>query len=151
MPLSPPARPPAHAARPAAPPVPGLTVEWTGGRVTGASFGVSHEMLRALGRGALRAEATCDLHGLCADVARLQLVRFITGSADRGRRVVLVVCGRGAHSGSVGPVLLDLAITALAEPPLAARVLAFVSAPPALGGQGALLVRLRGLRAARRG
>ena len=111
--------------------------------MTAASFGVSRAMLRELGRGALRPEATSDLHGLRAEVARAQLTRFILDSAEHGRRAVLVICGRGAHSGSTGPVLLELAITTLAEPPLAVHVLAFASAPPPLGGEGALLVRLR--------
>jgi hypothetical protein len=84
-------------------------------------------------------------------VARLLLVRFITGSAERVRRVGLVVCGRGAHAGNAGPVLLDLAIAALAEPQLAARVLAFRERAAGAGRGGAPLIGLRGLGGARRG
>ncbi len=123
--------------------MPGLIVEREGGRLTGASFGVSRELLRELGSGAVQPEAACDLHGLRAEAARAQLSRFILSSAEHGRRAVLVICGRGAHSGSGGPVLLELAITTLTAPPVATHVLAFASAEAALGGEGALLVRLR--------
>jgi DNA-nicking Smr family endonuclease len=130
-------------ARPAASAPWALTVERAGGRVMGAGAGVSHELVHDLGSGSLRAEATLDLHGLRAEVAGPRLVRFIATSAALGRRVVLVIGGRGAHSGPAGPVLLELAIACLSAPPAVAHVLAFVSAPPAWGGQGALLVRLR--------
>ena len=120
-----------------------LTVERQGGRVTGAGYGVSNEMLHALGSGEPRAEATCDLHGLRSEAARARLERFILGSAERGLRAVLVICGRGAHSGSTGPVLRELAVATLGQPPVAERVLAFATAPAVLGGEGALMVRLR--------
>ena len=55
---------------------------------------------------------------------------------------LLVVCGRGMHSGVDGPVLPDVAIERLSEE-LAEHVLAFCSAPRKWGGDGALLVMLR--------
>jgi DNA-nicking Smr family endonuclease len=55
---------------------------------------------------------------------------------------VLVVCGRGTHSGAEGPVLPDVVIERLSEE-LANEVLAFCTAPRKWGGQGAVIVRLR--------
>jgi DNA-nicking Smr family endonuclease len=120
-----------------------LVVEREGNRVTGAGFGVSRETLRALGRGEIRAEASCDLHGLHREGAAARLRRFIEDSAARGRRAVLVVCGRGLRSGPGGPVLLDVAVETLGESVVRRQVLAFASAPPARGGEGALMVMLR--------
>jgi DNA-nicking Smr family endonuclease len=64
----------------------------------------------------------------------------------RGRResvsCLLVVCGRGVHSGVDGPVLPDVVIERLSEE-LAEHVLAFCTAPRKWGGDGALLVMLR--------
>ena len=122
---------------------PALVVEWQGRRVTGASFGVSHETLHELGRGGTRFEATCDLHGLRAGAAQVRLARFIVESVALDRRAVLVICGRGLHSGLAGPVLLEMAVRTLGQRPAAQHVLAFVSAGPAQGGEGALMVLLR--------
>ena len=127
-----------------------LTVERQGSRVTGASFGVSHETLHKLGRGGTRFEATCDLHGLRAEAARMRLERFIAESVALDRRAVLVICGRGVHSGLAGPVLLEMAVRTLGQPPAAQHVLAFASAAPAQGGEGALMVLLRRRRPAPR-
>ena len=59
-----------------------------------------------------------------------------------GDRCVRIVHGRGLRSQG-GPVLKDAVLAWLQEPPLAAIVMAFASAPPAWGGPGALFVLLR--------
>jgi DNA-nicking Smr family endonuclease len=112
------------------------------GRIRAAAPSVSRETVQALGKGA-PPEATCDLHGLRAEAAEARLARFIEDSVGRGLRRVLVVCGRGQHSGAAGPVLRELAVSALTGPAVGRHVLAFASAPPRLGGEGALLVLLR--------
>ena len=120
-----------------------LVVEREGAHVTGAAFGVSHATVRGLGRGDLRVEKTCDLHALHAQPARHRLEQFIDESVALGRRAVLVICGRGRHSGPEGPVLRELVIEALGKPPLLSHILAFSTAPRAHGGEGALVVLLR--------
>jgi DNA-nicking Smr family endonuclease len=120
-----------------------LLVEREGSRVACAGFGVSRERLRALGRGDVRAEAFCDLHGLRAEAAAARLHRFVQEAAAQGRRSVLVICGRGLHSGPGGQVLLDVAVETLCTSALCRYVLAFSSAAPAQGGDGALMVLLR--------
>jgi DNA-nicking Smr family endonuclease len=124
----------------------GISVERIGGRVAGAAPGVSRQLLRVLGKGELAVEATCDLHGMRAEAARARLRGFIEVSAERGRHCVLIVCGRGLHSGPTGPVLLELTTEALGQPPLGQHVLAFATAPASHGGEGALVVRLRSKR-----
>jgi DNA-nicking Smr family endonuclease len=120
-----------------------LVVEREDGTVTGASHGVSRETLRALARGEIRAEGTCDLHGLGAEAARRRIQQFVRDSAVAGRRAVLIICGRGLHSGGEGPVLRDVAVRELCSRPARAHVLGFSTASPARGGDGALAILLR--------
>jgi DNA-nicking Smr family endonuclease len=109
--------------------------------IQGASYGVSHETLHKLARGQIRIEKTCDLHGLAAQVARHTCERFVVGSAASGLRAVLIICGRGLHSGDDGPVLRNVVVDVLRS----ARqyVLGFTSLPPERGGTGALAVLIR--------
>ena len=120
-----------------------LVVERQGGIITGASHGVSRETLRALARGEIRAESTCDLHGLGAEAAGRRIQQFVRQSASAGRRAVLIICGRGLHSGCAGPVLRDVAVDVLCSCQARAHVLAFSTATPARGGDGALAILLR--------
>jgi DNA-nicking Smr family endonuclease len=89
----------------------------------------------------VRPEATADLHGRSADDARRKLSRFLDDSAAVRRRCVLVIHGRGLHSGNA-PVLKDRVIDWLSTSP--APIRGFCSARPADGGTGALYVLLGG-------
>jgi DNA-nicking Smr family endonuclease len=105
--------------------------------------GVSRARVRELRAGREPVEATLDLHGERAAPAEQRLRAFVRTARTEGRRLLLVVHGRGHGSGAAGPVLRDLVITQLTRGPLAAEVLAVVSAPPAHGGTGAALIWLR--------
>lgn len=120
-----------------------LVVEHEDGATTGASHGVSRETLRALARGDTHAESTCDLHGLGADAARHRIRQFVRDSAAAGRRAVLIICGRGLHSGGDGSVLRDVVVSELCSRQARTHVLAFSTATAARGGDGALAVLLR--------
>jgi DNA-nicking Smr family endonuclease len=98
-------------------------------------------VLRELARRS-RAHATLDLHGMTQPEARAAVASFVRNSARRGLSVLCIVHGKGHHSeGGLG-VLRDVALAALTETAAAPHVLAFVTAPEALGGSGALLVEL---------
>jgi DNA-nicking Smr family endonuclease len=56
---------------------------------------------------------------------------------------VRIIHGKGLHSDAAGPVLGDAVIEALTRGSAAVNVIAFVTAPSAQGGSGALLVELR--------
>ncbi len=133
---------PAATARPQ-PPREVLHVQGEGDELTGAAFGVAHELLRSLARGEIVPEAELNLHHLTADAAAHQAERFIEQSVAKGRRCVLLIHGRGLHSGPSGPSLRPALVECLSRRPLAKHVLAFTSAPPRHGGPGALLVLLR--------
>jgi DNA-nicking Smr family endonuclease len=120
-----------------------LVVSREDGSITGASHGVSRETLRDLARGDIRAEGICDLHGLGAEAARRRIQQFVRDSAAAGRRAVLVICGRGLHSGGEGSVLRDVTVSELCSHQAREHVLAFSTATAARGGDGALAVLLR--------
>lgn len=98
------------------------------------------KLLRQLRRGHYPVQGTLDLHQLTAAAAHTNLVAFLACTQQHGWRCVRIVHGKGLRSGARGPVLKRLTDRFLRE---CADVLAFVSAPPALGGTGAVLVLLR--------
>jgi DNA-nicking Smr family endonuclease len=119
-----------------------FVVTRTGERVEGLARGVDAAHLRRLRRGEVDVERDLDLHGETARAARAQVAAALRAAYDAGERCLRIVHGRGLHSPGA-PVLKDAVLDWLAEPPLAALVLAFASAPPREGGAGALLVLLR--------
>jgi DNA-nicking Smr family endonuclease len=92
-------------------------------------------------RGKLPIEARLDLHGMYQDAAQGALVGFITESAARGHRCVLVITGRGSREGT--GVLRERLPQWLNQPPCRAHVLAFTPARPQHGRDGAFYVLLR--------
>jgi DNA-nicking Smr family endonuclease len=120
-----------------------LRLERAGDGFAYAAAGVDRRILRELERAARAPEATLDLHGRKSREAEASLVAFVRGAQSGGRRVVLVIHGRGLRSGEGGPVLRQLVHECLTQGSLVDAVLAVVAAPPRLGGSGAALVLLR--------
>jgi DNA-nicking Smr family endonuclease len=90
-----------------------------------------------------RASETLDLHGMSQREAREAVMSFVRQMHRRGLSVVCIVHGKGQHSeGGLG-VLRDAVVRALTETAAATMVLAFVTAPEACGGSGALLIELK--------
>jgi DNA-nicking Smr family endonuclease len=113
-----------------------------GERVEGLRRGGDARSLTRLKTGEPPAGDRVDLHGLKRDEARRAVDALLERARSRQIRSVLIVHGRGRRSEG-GPVLKEALFGWLTQPPWAGRVLAFVSAPPALGGAGATLVLLR--------
>jgi DNA-nicking Smr family endonuclease len=113
------------------------------GRVWGRGAGVSETTMRSLAKGEFPVAATCDLHGYRDETARRRVKSFLTESQQRGRHVVLVICGRGLHSGPLPSVLRQATLDVVGKAMGDGLVLAAVSAPPAHGGEGAVLVMLQ--------
>ena len=111
-------------------------------RVTGRASDAPRALVKALGRGEPPPEARLDLHGFTRDTALREVTGFVVRSRAAGRRSVLIITGRGE-------VLRAAIAEWLARSPAAAHVLAFSSAPPRLGGPGAVAVLLR--RSGRKG
>jgi DNA-nicking Smr family endonuclease len=111
------------------------------GVVTGRRQGAHPSHLESLREGFVP-HATLDLHGMRAEVAARAVVNFVRESFQKGRRNLLIIHGRG--NGSVGgaSVLREVVVDALTGSGASSKVLAFTSAPKAMGGVGALAIRL---------
>ncbi|SHE31437.1 DNA-nicking endonuclease, Smr domain [Ruegeria intermedia] len=103
-------------------------------------------------RGKLKPEGKLDLHGMRVDTAHPALIRFILSAQASGKRLVLVVTGKGKHRDAPGPiptprgVLRNQVPQWLALPPLAQAVLQVAPAHVSHGGEGAYYVYLRRIR-----
>lgn len=106
----------------------------------------THQRMRA---GKLRPEGKLDLHGMTLDVAHPALTRFILSSHGAGKRLVIVVTGKGKAKPDHGPIPTRLGVLKhqvpqwLRLPPLAALVLQVTEAHRSHGGSGAYYVYLR--------
>lgn len=124
---------------------PTLYTPTTGRTVTSEeslSFGknnISLKQYKLLKNGQMRSQAKLDLHGLRTDSAQSILHQFITQQHILQNRCVLIIHGKGGHDGSP-PALKNLVNHYLQQMP---QILAFHSAVPKDGGNGALYVLLR--------
>lgn len=105
--------------------------------------GVGPDVTYKLRRGKWSIQRQIDLHGLRTDDAREALGAFIRDAHKQGIRCVRVVTGKGLGSPGKAPVLKDKVHRWLVQ---RAEIVAFVQAPPAQGGAGALVVLLQPLR-----
>jgi DNA-nicking Smr family endonuclease len=133
--------PPAAPARPALP-KPRLWVERRPDAVRARAEDVTARWLDDLRSGKVPPRRQIDLHRKGAAEARQALDDGVLLARRESVPCLLVVCGRGMHSGLPGPVLPDVVIERLSEE-LSEHVLAFCTAPRKWGGDGALLVMLR--------
>jgi len=100
------------------------------------------EALGALRRDKPRIDGTLDLHGLRENVVEDRLARWLRESHKKGSRRVLVIHGKGLHSADGVAVLREAALPGFPAGIATPLVLAFASAPAAMGGTGAMLVEL---------
>jgi len=108
--------------------------------------------LRAhLARGREPIDARLDLHGLTLAQAHAALIRFLARAQADGARFALVVTGKGSRAGADqrerGALKRQVPLW-LSLPEFRAFVVGFEDAHVGHGGQGALYVRLRRIRAA---
>jgi len=120
-----------------------LTIEEAGELWSARADGIDRRLTRKLASGKIDVEARIDLHGRSRDASERALEGFLAAARANGQRCLLVIHGRGLHSGADGPALRETVRAALVAGPHAGQVLACVSAPPPLGGAGATLVWLR--------
>jgi len=106
----------------------------------GRAPGVDRRTAERLRRGQLAIEARLDLHGMTRAEAHRALTGFLATAQESGRRVVLVITGKGQG------VLKDAVPRWLNEGATRARILLFAHAQPKHGGNGALYVLLKRLR-----
>jgi DNA-nicking Smr family endonuclease len=111
--------------------------------IRGRAAGVSRETVDRLARGEFAVRSHVDLHGMAFDDARGAVDEFLVEKHKRGERCVLVITGKGKNSPGQKAVLRERIPEWIARGPSSRRVLAFVTARPCDGGEGALYVLLR--------
>ena len=111
--------------------------------IHGRAAGVSRETVDRLARGEFAVRSHVDLHGMAFDDAKNAVDRFLVERQKRGDRCVLVITGKGKNSPGQIAVLRERIPQWLVRGPSSRRVLAFVTARPCDGGEGALYVLLR--------
>ncbi|HLS84529.1 MAG TPA: Smr/MutS family protein [Arenimonas sp.] len=105
--------------------------------------GVPDKVLRQLRKGGYRIGAEFDLHELRAEEAGRHLRAFLAEARAEGIACVRIIHGKGLRSAGGSSVLKALVDRMLRQ---RADVLAYASAPEAMGGTGAVLVLLAGGR-----
>lgn len=102
-----------------------------------------------LKRGKLTPEARLDLHGMTVDRAHGALTGFILRAHSQGKRLVLVITGKGRVSDNGGPMPVRQGVLRhnvphwLSIPPLSTMVMQVTNAHARHGGGGAYYVYLR--------
>lgn len=96
--------------------------------------------MRKLKRGKIAVDARIDLHGMTQSRAHAALAAFLQDCADAGKRLILVITGKGRTGEGVLRRQVPLW---LSEPGLRDLVGGYRSAHVSHGGEGALYVRLR--------
>ena len=106
--------------------------------------------MQKLRRGSSTPGAIIDLHGLRQDEAKHRLVAFLRRCQSEGAKSAIVITGKGGTIDSHGEgrgVLRRSVPLWLAMPDLRSLVVGFEEAGAGLGGTGALILRIRALRA----
>ncbi len=87
-------------------------------------------------------DAILDLHGKTKEEALISVQSFVMGGHRQRQRSILIITGKGHHSGEGGPVL-NQAVRSWLQRHGHPYIKDFSSASPRYGGTGALWVDLR--------
>ena len=101
---------------------------------------VPKKTFRRLKRGEFSIEAEIDLHGMRVAEARMELQNFLRECLERRLASIRIGHGKGTRSGPEGPILTPSVHHWLSQWD---EVLAFATAQPRHGGNGAVCVLLR--------
>jgi len=113
---------------------------------------MDHGTHKKMLRGKLKPEARIDLHGMTLAQAHPALTRFILSAHDSGKRLVLVITGKGKDRDDQGPIPIRRGVLKhqvpnwLHTPPLGRVVLDVREAHFRHGGTGAYYVYLSRVR-----
>jgi DNA-nicking Smr family endonuclease len=121
-------------------------------RMAGAPVNMDNKSFGKMKRGKLKPEARIDLHGMTLAEAHPELIAFILGSQAVGRRLVLVITGKGKDRDDGGPIPTRFGVLRhqvpqwMSLPPLSQAILQITPAHLKHGGHGAYYVYLRRTR-----
>lgn len=120
-----------------------------GQRLSAAPLNMDAKSYGRMTRGKIKPEGRIDLHGMTMSQAHPALVGFILNSFDAGKRLVLVITGKGKDRDDGGPIPVRQGVLRhqvpqwMALPPLKSVILQVTPAHIRHGGQGAYYVYLR--------
>lgn len=118
-------------------------------RLAAAPLNMDNRSYGKMKRGKLKPEARIDLHGMTLAEAHPELLAFILGSQAVGRRLVLVITGKGKDRDDGGPIPTRFGVLRhqvpqwLSMSPLSQAILQVTPAHLKHGGHGAYYVYLR--------
>ena len=118
-------------------------------QIASAAVAMDRKSFQRLKRGKLSPEARLDLHGMTLDQAHGALTAFILRAHGAGKRLVLIVTGKGKDRDIGGPIPVRYGVLRhnvphwLRLPPLTPLVLQVTEAHTRHGGGGAYYVYLR--------
>ena len=121
-------------------------------QVRAAPIQMDRKSFDQMKRGKLKPEGRIDLHGMTLDRAHPVLTRFILSSHSAGKRLVLVITGKGKSRDDGGPIPVRFGVLRhqvplwLSMQPLSSAILQVTQAHDRHGGGGAYYVYLRKLR-----
>lgn len=120
-----------------------------GAQLRSAPLQMDNKSFGKMTRGKLKPEGRIDLHGMTMAEAHPELVAFVLGAHAVGKRLVLVITGKGRINDDYGPIPARRGILRhqvpqwLSLPPLSSAVLQVTPAHIRHGGDGAYYVYLR--------
>ena len=127
----------------------GFVVADTAEYVEGTGYNVNRAITRRLHSGEFAIQDHIDLHGQTVESAQTLFDRFFKESIAGGKRMILIIHGRGLSS-PADPVLKTKVIQWLTAGPWRKWVMAYASARLCDGGAGATYVLLRNRPATKR-
>jgi DNA-nicking Smr family endonuclease len=120
----------------------GFVVADTSEYIEGIGYNVNRQVAKRLHNGQFSIQGHIDLHGLTVESARKAFENFLKESVATGKRMVLIIHGRGLSS-PTKPILKTNVIKWLTTGIWRKWVMAFTSARLCDGGAGATYVLLR--------
>jgi len=117
-------------------------------RVSAAPLRMDKKAFSRLKRGKASPEGRIDLHGMTAAAAHIALTSYLLRSYADGKRLVLVITGKGRRPEDDGPIPTPIGILRhqlpdwVSQPPLNQIVLQVTQAHQRHGGSGAFYVYL---------
>lgn len=127
----------------------GFVVADTAEYIEGTGYNVNRAITRRLHSGEYAIQGHIDLHGQTVESAQTLFDRFFKESVASGKRMILIIHGRGLSS-PADPVLKTKVIQWLTSGPWRKWVMAYASARLCDGGAGATYVLLRNRPATKR-
>ena len=106
------------------------------------NFKETKSFSKLIKKGLLRVDSVIDLHGYRLNDARIAIKKFIVMAYKCKHKNILVITGKGKDNAGVLKTELP---NWLCEKEISKYVVSHISAPKKLGGEGAVLIRLKNI------